>query len=144
MKAKVLTTLLLSAIATPALAGDAIESMFVGPAIQIAQLAPEELRQWRERWRQASPEDRMTMRRQFEEQLRQLPPGQRQRTRDQWSARIPNPPDPAGMAATVGGFVSNFGTGFEQRRPDPSGPDDNAANFDPRDPYNPSAGRYRR
>jgi hypothetical protein len=162
MKTKVLVTLLLSAIATPILAGDAIERLFIDPAIQVAQLAPEERRMMRERWEQASPEERMAIRRQLQERLQQVPPEerearrrkqeerwsgvtpeQRQRLReqrDQWVGRIPNPPSPADFA----GAASNFGSGFEQRRPSQPSPDDNAANFDPHDRFNPSAGRNRR
>ena len=166
MKAKVLMTLLLSAIATPILAGDAIERMFIGPAIQVAQLAPEERRMMRERWEQASPEERMEIRRQFQERLQQpspeerearrrkleersagIAPEQRQRLRelrDQWAGRIPNPPGPADFAGMGGNFGGNFGTGFEQRRPGQSNPDDNAPNFDPRNLFNPSADGNRR
>lgn len=143
MKAKVLMTLLLSVLARPVLASDAIESMFIGPALQVAQLAPEERRMLRERWKQASPEERMDMRRQFQERLQQRSPEQRQRLReqrDQWSGRMPTPPSPSDFA----GGASNFGTGFEQRRPGQPGPDDNAPNFDPRYRFNPSADRNRR
>jgi len=166
MKTKVLMPLLLSVLAAPVLASDALESMFIGPAIQVAQLAPEVRRMLRERWEQAGPEERMEMRRQFQERLQQrspeerealrqrleerrggMPPEQRQRLRDQrdqWTGRVPNPPNPADFAGGGGNFGGNFGTGFEQRRPAQPGPDDNAPNFDPRYRFNPPAERNRR
>jgi hypothetical protein len=147
MKTKVLMTLLLSVLAAPVLASDTVESMFVGPAIQVAQLAPEMRRMLRERWEQASPEERMEMRRQFQERLQQRPPEEREAVRqrlreqrDQWTGRMPPPPGPADFA----GAASNFGTGFEQRRPDQPGPEDNAPAFDPRNRFNPPAVRNRR
>jgi hypothetical protein len=146
MKAKVLMPLLLSVLAAPALASDAVESMFIGAGIQVAQMAPDMRRMMRERWEQASPEERMAMRRQFQERLQQRPPEEReerrqraQEQRNQWTGRIPVPPNPADFAGLGGGF----GTGFEQRRPAPEG-DDNAANLDPRDRFNHPAGRNRR
>ena len=147
MKAKVLMPLLLSVLAAPALASDAVESMFIGPAIQVAQLAPEVRAMLRERWEQASPEERMDMRRQFQERMQQRSPEERdaqrrrlQEQRDQWTGRIPNPPNPADFS----GMGGNFGTGFEQRRPGQSNPDENAPAFDPRYRFNPAAGRNRR
>jgi hypothetical protein len=163
MKATVLMTLLSSLLATPALASDAVERMFVGPALQVAQLAPEARRMLRERWEQASPEERMEMRRQFQERLQQRPPEerealrqrledrwsgmtpeQRQRLReprDAWTGRMPAAPDPADFA----GMGGNFGTGFEQRRPaQPGAEDADAPGFDPRSRFTPPAGRNRR
>jgi hypothetical protein len=147
MKAKVLMTLLLSVLATPVLASGAVESMFIGPALQVAQLAPDMRRMLRERWEQASPEERMEMRRQFQERLQQRPPEEReasrQRPREQresWTGRMPNLPGPSDFAGAAG----NFGTGFEQRRPGQAGPDDDAPGFDPRNSFNPAAGRNRR
>ncbi len=144
MKAKVLMPLLLSVLAAPALASDAVESMFIGAAFQVAQMGPEVRRMMRERWEQASPEERMEMRRQFQERPQQ----RQQEQRGQWAGRIPNPPGPAdfaGMGGNLGGnFGGAFGTGFEQRRPDPSAPDDNAPGFDPRNRFNQPAGRNRR
>ena len=170
MKPNVLLALLLSIAAAPALADSALESMFIGPALQVAQLSTDERRMMRERWEQASPEERTAMRRQFQERLQQLspeerearhrkheerwsaaPPEQRQRLREQggqWMGRMAAPPTPAdvaGMAGNLGGnFVGSFGTGFEQRRPNPSGPDDNATGPDPRNSFVPPAGWYRR
>jgi hypothetical protein len=147
MKAKVLMTLLLSVLAMPVLASGAVESMFIGPALQVAQLAPDVRRMLRERWEQASPEERMEMRRQFQERLQQRPPEEREASRQRqreprepWTSRMPNPPDPADFA----GMAGNFGTGFEQRRPGQPAQDDNASGFDPRNTFNPPAGRNRR
>ena len=147
MKAKVLMTLLLSVLATPVLASDAVESMFIGPALQVAQFAPDVRRMLRERWEQASPEERMEMRRQFQERLQQRPPEDREalrqrlrEPREPWTGRMPTPPDPADFA----GMAGSFGTGFEQRRPGQPGQDDHAPGFDPRNTFNPPAGRNRR
>lgn len=126
MQAKVLLALLLCAIATPVLAGDL--GMAPAPALVLAQLTPEELSWIRERWRQASPEERVTLRRQFQEMLQQLTPEQRQHQSESIFPWTP-PPSPADIA----GAASNFGAGFEQRHPDPSSPKDNAPSPDPRD-----------
>ena len=164
MQAKVLMTLLLSVLATPVVAGEMIESMFIGPNLLVAQMAPEELRLLRQHWEQASPEERMSMRRQLQERIRQFTPDElavRRRQleehrgginsephpheqRDPWGAWIPNPANPAGIAGTAENFISNFGTGFEQRHPGQAIPDDNAPNPDPHDRFDPNAGRSRR
>jgi hypothetical protein len=164
MKAKVLLPLLLSVLASPVLASDAIESMFSGPAVQVAQLAPEERRMLRERWEQASPEERMEIRRRLQERVQQaspeereagrrrlierwrdLPREERQRLREQFDplgGRLPMPPGPGDFAGAVG----SFGSGFEQRRPEAVAPEqpDNATNFDPRNHFFRPAGKNRR
>ena len=61
---KILRALLLCANVTPVLAGDGA----------VAQLTQEERNWLRERWRLASPEERLTMRRQFQEMLQALTP----------------------------------------------------------------------
>lgn len=132
MKAKVFLPLLMSLLATPALASDAFESLFAGPGVQVAQMGPEARRMMRERWEQSSPEERMELRRQFQERLQQGPGFER----EQWGSRPPRPSDFPGMGG-------NFGTGFEQRGPVP-GMDDGAPRLDPRDRFTPPAGRYRR
>lgn len=135
MKAKVLLPLLLSVLAAPVLASDTFESMFFGAGTQIAQMAPEMRRMMRERWEQASPEERMDMQRQFQERGARRQPPQEQRA--PWAGRIPNPPNPADFVNMGNGF----GTGFERRGPES---DDNPANLDPRDRFNHPAGRNRR
>jgi hypothetical protein len=155
MKPNVLLALLLSIAAAPALADSALESMFIGPAFQVAQLSQDERRMMRERWEQASPEERTTMRRQFQDRLRQFSPeeregrrrGQEERPREQggqWINRMATPPSPDDIAGMAGNFVGSFGTGFEHRRPRQSNPDDNAAGGDPRNSLVPSAGWPRR
>lgn len=128
MKAKILMTLLLSALAAPVVAGESFESAFIGPALQVAQMGPEQRRQMRERWEQASPEERLEMRRQSQER----------QERGQWGMRIPAPSDFAGPAS---GFSGNYGAGFEQRRPEQE--DGAPPYYDPRNRFNP-AGRHRR
>lgn len=120
MKAKVLMTLLLSALAQPLLAMDT-PGVFIGVTIQVAQLTPEERRALRERWEMAGPEERMEMRRRFQERLQQ--PGPRQR-----------PP------VDFGGF----GTGFERRLPIPPMPPEADPDSDPRAGFPYPAGRHRR
>ncbi len=137
MKAKVLLPLLLSVLAAPALASDTVESMFIGTSIQVAQMAPELRRMMRERWEQASPEERLDMQRQLQERGARRQPTQEQRA--PWAGRIPNPPSPADFMNMGNGF----GTGFERRGP-AQNPDDNATNFDPRDRFNYPAGGNRR
>lgn len=137
MKAKVLLPLLLSVIAAPALASDALESVFIGAPLQVAQMTPEVRRMMRERWEQAGPEERMDIQRQFQERGARRQPNQEQR--DSWSGRIPNPPSPADFMNMGNGF----GTGFERRAPGPDA-DDSATNYDPRNRFNHPAGRNRR
>lgn len=127
MKAKVLMTLLLSALAAPVAANESFESVFIGPALNLAQMGPEQRRQMRERWEQASPEERLEMRRQSQER----------QERGQWGVRIPAPSD---FAAPANSFSGNFGAGFEQRRPEQ---EESAPFYDPRNRLNP-AGRNRR
>ena len=161
MKAKVLMTLLLSAVALPVLAGEAIDGMFIGAAVKLAQLGPEERQMLRERWEQASPEQRMEMRRLFQERLQSVSPDereaqrrqseprrgeapqdQRNRQREGWTGRLPNP----------AGDLSGFGTGFERRRsgpwPVPEAVQELMPRFEPFAPQpnsaNPAAGRDRR
>ncbi len=109
---KILLALLLCAITTSVLAGE-------GAAAQLTQ----EERNWlRERWRLASPEERLMMRRQFQEMLQTLTPDPHSGAGLVPWLGVP-PPSPADIA----GAASNFGAGFEQRRPDRSG----APNPDP-------------
>ena len=102
---KILLALLLCAIVTPVLAGDGA----------VAQLTQEERNWLRERWRLASPEERLTMRRQFQEMLQALTPDPHSGAGvAPWMG--PPPPGPADLA----GAASNFGAGFEQRSPERS------------------------
>ncbi len=132
MKAHVLMTLLLSAIAVPVTASEAVERQSIFPAFKVAQLSPEERRALRERWEHASPEDRLELRRQYQDRE-----PRRQQQRDGWTIRIPAPPNPAEFAREMtpfsGNFGGNFGSGYEQRRPETADQDE----------Y-PPAGRYRR
>lgn len=135
MKAKVLMTLLLSALSQPLLAGD---SVFIGVTLQVAQLSPEERRALRERWEMASPEERMDMRRRFQERMQPALPEERPaRRRDNEARReswAPHPP------ADFGGF----GTGFERRQPNLPTPPEVIQEFDPRTGYPYPGGRHRR
>lgn len=133
MKAKVLMALLLSVLAAPVVASDTLESIFIGPALKVAQMGSEQRRMLRERWEQASPEERLEMRRQIQERPQQRAPEER----GQWGVRIPGPADFAGPANS---FSGNFGAGFEQRRPEQ---EESAPYYDPRNRFNP-AGRNRR
>ncbi len=133
MKAKVLMTLLLSVLAAPVVASDTSDGMFIGNVLKVAQMGAEQRRMLRERWEQASPEERLEMRRQYQDRQPQRAPEER----GQWGVRMPNPAD---FAAPANGFTSNFGTGFEQRRPEQ---EESAPFYDPRARFNP-AGKYRR
>ncbi len=133
MKAKVLMTLLLSVLAAPVVASDANDGMFIGNVFKVAQMGAEQRRMLRERWEQASPEERLEMRRQYQDRQRQRAPDERA----QWGVRVPGPAD---FAAPVNGFTSNYGTGFEQRRPEQ---EEGAPYYDPHNRFNP-AGRPRR
>jgi hypothetical protein len=156
MKSNVLMTLLLSIAATPVMADSVLDSMFIGPAFQVTQISPDERRMMRERWEQASPEERTMMRRQFQERMQHpspeerwsgAAPEQRRHMRDQagqWMGRMATPPSPSDIAGMAGNFVGSFGTGFEQRRPNPTNPDDNATNPDSRNSFVPPAGWHRR
>ncbi len=129
MKSKLPLALLMSALAAPVLADNLLDGAFSGAAFQLAQVSPAERRMMRERWEQASPEERTNMRRLFQERMQQFSPEQRPRLREQgarWMERMPATPSTGDLIGIPGNFVGNFGTGYEQRRPTPSNPDDNA------------------
>lgn len=131
MKPKLLMPLLLVLISAPALAsedahggvGGVFGGLF-GPAIaQVAQFSSEERRAMRDRWEQASPEERLQMRREFKERSRQIPSDPRRDGADQWR----NPPGadrdyqraPQSQKNRQRGKYSDeasFGFGFERRR----------------------------
>jgi hypothetical protein len=117
---KTLSALLLMLATLPALAGQADNPIFGQPVLKLVQLSPDERRALRDRWEQASPEERVRMRQFFQDRLRQLPsnaippvareamrlpfPGNRER--DDKSS-LSGPP------AADGNF--GFGFGFEKR-----------------------------
>ncbi len=114
---KMLSALLLALATVPALAAQADSTMFGQPFVKLAQLGPDERRALRERWEQASPEERMRMRQFFQDRMRQLPPeaqeairipfpgaGQREYGRERTDKR-------RGKQSSEGGF----GFGFEKR-----------------------------
>ena len=130
LKPKLLMPLLLALSSAPALANEGAYGVFggviggvIGPAIaQVAQFSSEERRAMRERWEQASPEERLQMRRDFKERARQIPSDPR-RDADQWR----NPPGterdypraPQSQNSRQRGKYSDeasFGFGFERRR----------------------------
>lgn len=70
---RVLSAVLLALATLPVLADQTDGAMLGQPFAKLAQLSPEERRALRERWEQASPEERMRMRRFFQERMRQMP-----------------------------------------------------------------------
>jgi hypothetical protein len=131
MRRHLLLALLLSLSPVPACA-DTADSAIFGQAratIKLAQLSPDERRNLRERWEQASPEERIRMRQFFQDRLRQLPPPaqdamtlpfqdiqrdnrrernlNRGRESDRDDGRNAQPP-----------LDSRFGFGFERRHPE--------------------------
>jgi hypothetical protein len=129
MRRTSLIALLLLLLPTlPALADQADSTIFkqTQSLIKLAQLSPEERRELRERWEQASPEERIRMRQFFQDRLRQLPkPAQEglripfpglssrddERERDDRRGRD-KPRDQGGDASAD----SRYGFGFERRR----------------------------
>jgi hypothetical protein len=97
--------LLALSIALMALPADAQDfgGVFGQPLPLVAQMSQEERRALRERWEQASPEERVHLRRMFQERLRRMPPeqldprGMGERLRESWQEQ-------------------GYGTGYEQRR----------------------------
>ena len=76
---------------------DSGEGMFTTPQIFIAQVSSDERRALRDRWEQASPEERAQMRRVFRDRMRQMPPAE---------------------AAPYSSYDNGYGAGYEQRRMD--------------------------
>lgn len=120
MKSKALITLLFSLAALPAMAQE-FSGVF-GPSLPfVAQMSQEDRRVLRERWEQASPEERAYLRREFQERLRPVTPDRygsreremreeirqemRERMYERWEG-------------------NGFGTGYEHRRHEESGPYD--------------------
>lgn len=151
MKARILMVLLLGALAQPTRAEQAIGGVYISSTIQIAQLGADDRRTLRERWEQASPEERMEMRRLFQESQprdaretgdsRRQPRDGRgygtypeQRPREQRDfPRMPSPSD-----------FTGFGTGFEHRLPEGWVPPMNLQELDPRNVIPYPSGRNRR
>jgi len=122
MRRTLLIALLLTLSTLPALADQADSPIFsqVRLPIKIAQLGADERRELRDRWEQASPEERIRMRQFFQDRLRQLPPPAQE------AIRLPFP----GAATRDNGrgnesnrnkdlnppADSRFGFGFEKRR----------------------------
>lgn len=75
MRRNLLIALLLLLPTLPALADQADSAIFsqVRSTFKIVQLSAEERRELRERWEEASPEERVRMRDFFQDRLRQLP-----------------------------------------------------------------------
>lgn len=116
---KTLLALLLALTAMPALADEG-GSRFPNPMqTMLAQLTPEERRVLRERWENASPEERMKMRRDFRErQMRQRDPeGERGNwTEDDSRGRKPRDEERQRGYRNSREDEGSFGMGFERRR----------------------------
>jgi hypothetical protein len=106
IKSNLLIAVLLALASAPALANDGFFGMFGTTPKQAAQFSAEERRALRERWEEASPEQRLQMRREFQERQERL----RQRSQEGRNQRESN--------GQRGDFASegSFGTGFERRR----------------------------
>jgi hypothetical protein len=87
MRRNLLIALLLMLPTLPALADQADSAIFsqARSVFKVVQLSAEERRDLRERWEEASPEERVRMRQFFQDRLRQLP------TPAQEAVRIPFP-----------------------------------------------------
>jgi hypothetical protein len=87
MRRNLLIALLLMLPTLPALAEQADSAIFsqTRSAFKIVQLSADERRELRERWEEASPEERVRMRQFFQDRLRQLPTPARE------AIRIPFP-----------------------------------------------------
>lgn len=120
-----LVSLLLALAAAPVRADEGVVA-FMGQAIgKLAQYSAEERRAMRERWEQASPQERLQMRREFQERVRQVPSDPRRDAAEPDTRRARGHPERA--------EEYSFGFGFERRRqeeeqvmppmnmPDPSG-----------------------
>jgi len=117
---RTLSTLLLMLATLPALADQTDSVMFSQPLIKLAQLSPDERRALRERWEQASPEERIRLRQFFQDRMRQLP------SPAQDALRIPFPApqreDTRRQSASPPAD-SSFGFGFERRRSEDGQPE---------------------
>ncbi len=124
---KLLSALLLTLATLPALADQADSSLFSQAFGKLAQASSEERRALRERWEQASPEERIRMRQFIQDRVRQLPSPAREALRmpfaggsrqdsarereDSYSQDAAPPSD------------SSFGFGFERRRSEENRPE---------------------
>lgn len=72
MKRRILIAMLLALATLPA-AADESGTVFAPALGKLAQLTPDERRALRERWENASPEERVRMRRAIQERMRQMP-----------------------------------------------------------------------
>ena len=107
MTRKVLMTILLSLSALPALASD-FGTVFGQPLPFVAQMSQEERRMLRERWEQASPEERARLRHMFKEKMRQLPGGS-------YANQGMEMGDRAMMPWGDDRYDSGYGSGYEHR-----------------------------
>ncbi len=114
MKAKTLMPLLIALLALPAAARD-FGSVFAQPLPLVAQMSQEERRALRERWEQASPEERAQLRKAFQERLRMAPPEQFDPRRMDMRPFWGDPRDKAGPARDYRPD-DGYGTGYERRR----------------------------
>ncbi len=123
MTIRTLSALLLTLATLPALAGQADSTMFNPPSIKLAQLSPDERRALRERWEQATPEERIQLRKLFLERVRRmpsfpLPPEAHEAMQLPFPGRAPHEreqrEDVRGGKAEAPD--ASFGFGFENRR----------------------------
>jgi hypothetical protein len=124
---QILSVLLMTLMTLPALAASAEGEMLRQPVMKLAQLSPDERRELRERWEQASPEERIRLRRFFLERMRQLPsPPMPAEVREAmpipFMARPPRdsrrPPREDRRDDDTDAPAASFGFGFENRHPD--------------------------
>lgn len=133
MRRNLLFALLLLLPTLPALADQADSAIFSQAriTIKLVQRSPDERQDLRERWEQASPEERIRMRQFFQDRLRQLPapaqdaialpfPGtaQRDNRREREIYRGREESRDAYAPAD-----SRFGFGFERRHPEEAQPE---------------------
>jgi len=126
MKRKALLTLFFALAALPAAAQD-LGGVFGSPIAVVAQMSREERRALRERWEEATPEERAQMRRTFQERLRMNVQEQYDpRAMEMRQGRSGRDRADSGTPA-VPGYTNGFGMGYEQRRFDSRYPDDDEA-----------------
>jgi hypothetical protein len=114
---KTLLPLLLALLALPAGARD-FGGLFGQPLPHVAQMSQEERRALRERWEQASPEERADLRRMFQDRMRRMP-------------SVPFAPPGMDMGERVyeRWQEEGFGTGYEQRRHEDDRYDDKRSGY---------------
>jgi hypothetical protein len=114
MKTKTLMPMLAFLLALPAAARD-FGSVFAEPLPLVAQMSQEERRLLRERWEQASPEERAELRRAFQERLRRMPAESFDPRRMDMKPFWADPRDKADPTRTYQPD-NGYGTGYERRR----------------------------